>query len=409
MVANLGRITEVLKEMYKEPQNFKLVRAVLSSKTVGDKAVYLRDLLIENSSLKENKVLIQNLTEQNLSLENFSKTLSSKIEGTKDVQLVSFINAIKGNNSIKTVVRSVVKDVVATDAPYNPNDIPHEVTIYEPYPLEEDVYGNLCPTLVVATADADEGIGSRPVYNLNNEIIRYDEVLVNDEFAALNPTQIIGVNGIEPEVVDDNGTPISYSPEPPTIVPNLQRRILKVDIGDVTCTHNYDSFISFTGNGGGSEIRFTRSDGYLKLSDFQVLADNLLTPVPYNISRPDIRNARTISFNSEWDGDWETDNLQQFIAIYEEDNRNTNETFGQISSTLKLGSEGNNSVTIGPIGYKINFKSDDAIIFQGKLNRDVFEAMNVIDQGCGIRGGWAIRNCSSPVQFTMWHKVFIGN
>jgi len=77
LVANLGKITEVMKEMYKNPQNVKLVKEVLASRTKGDRAVYLRDLLIENSSLKDNKVLMQKLDKQNLSLDLFAKNISA--------------------------------------------------------------------------------------------------------------------------------------------------------------------------------------------------------------------------------------------------------------------------------------------------------------------------------------------
>ena len=412
LVANLEKITAILKEVYKDPENVKLVKEVLSSRTVGDKAVYLKDLLIQNSSLKDNKVLMQKLAEKNLSIGKFAQAISAKIEGTKDLQLVSFVNKIKGDGSLKTVVRSAVPKPVAYENP-NPTGPPTEVTIYEPYPpdpTQQDVYGNICPTLVVAAADADEGIGSRPVYNENNEIIHYQDVLVNDDFAALNPTQIIGVNGIEVEVVDESGAPVAYEPGPPVVVPNLPRRILKVDIGDVKCTNQYDKLISFTGNGGGSEIRFVRADAYMKMQDGQVLADNFIPPVPDNISRKDIRKGNWVTFSAEWDGDWEIDNLQQFIAIYEEDNRNQGEIGGKLTTTYSSGSTTSGNWGIGTEGtFKITYKSDDAVIFQGKLNRDVFEAMNVVDQGCGLRGGWALRNCTSPVAFNMWHKVFMGN
>lgn len=415
LVANLSKITDVFKEMYKDQKNVKLVRAVLASRTVGDKAVYLRDLLIENSSLKENKVLMQKLNEQNLSLELFAKNINAKIEGTKDFQLVSYVNKIKGANSVKTVVRSAVKNTYAVGEPEGPRDsFEPEVTLYEPYPPEsaEDIayYGSVAPTLVTATADADEGMGYKPAYDNNNVLLGYEEVLVNDAFAEENPTLIIGVNGIEEEVVNNSGTPIAYEPEPPVVVPNLPRRILKVDIGDVRCTKQYDALISFTGNGGGSEIRFVRADAYMKMQDGQVVADNFFTPVPNDISRKDIRKENWKTFNAEWDGDWETDNLQEFIAVYEEDNRNTSEVGGKLTTSYSSGSTTSGSFSVGTEGnFKITYKSDDQIIFQGKLNRDVFEVMNTTDQGHGKRGGWGIRNGTSPVTFTMWHKIFTGS
>ncbi|WP_346236038.1 hypothetical protein ABDK00_017490 [Niabella insulamsoli] len=408
-MSNIQKVTNVLREVYEEPQTALLMREVLRSRTVGDKAVYLRDLIdADRSSLKENKLLMAALKDKGVSLSTFASNFSQKVSKTNDVQLQAFVNNLKAATSVKTVQRSVNP----TTYSYYENQANgglHELTIYEPYPFEEstdEVYGSLLPTLVAATADADEGIGYRPVYNSNNQLLRYDEVLVNDDYAEQNPTLIIGVNGIEPDIVDNAGIPVSYDPGTPIVVPNLPRRVLKVDIGEVTCTKQYDALISFTGNGGGSEIRFTRADAYLKVQDGQVLADNFLTPGPSSISRKDIRKKRAVTFSAEWDGDWEVDNLQQFMAVYEEDNANTAEIGGKLTTTMKI----SDSVGIGTEGnFKITYKSKDEIIYQGKLNRDVFEALNVTDLGCGRKGGWAIRNCSSPVRFTMWHQVYIGN
>ena len=143
----------------------------------------------------------------------------------------------------------------------------------------------------------------------------------------------------------------------------------------------------------------------MKVQDGHVVAENFNTGGPYNINRV-IKKEHLIEFN----GDWETDNLQQFLFIYEEDNRNQAEQGGKLTTSFSSGQTTAGNFSIGTEGnFKITYKSDDEIIYQGKLNRDVFEALNVTDLGCGLLDGWTIRNCSSPVSFTMWHKVFIGN
>jgi len=414
LIQNLAKVTDILKELYRNKQNVKLVQAVLNSRTSGDKAVYLRDLIdTENSSLKQNKVLLAAISRKNLSLENFASNFNQKVAKNNDPILMSFLNKIKSSTSFKTVERSVNPNTNTYSYASPDGGQGNDITIYEPYPYEEnsnEEYGSISPTLVTATADADEGIGSRPVYNLSHELIRYEEVLVNDDYCEHNPTQIVGINGIEPDIVDEGGTPVVYEPEPPILVPNLPRRILKVDIGDVQCTKQYDALISFTGNGGGSEIRFVRADAFMKTQDGQVVAENFFSPVPHNISRKDIRKERWVTFNAEWDGDWEIENLQQFFAVYEEDNRNTSETGGKLTTSYSSGATTAGNFSVGTEGnFKITYKSDDAIIYQGKLNRDVFEPLNITDVGCGKRGAWQLRNCSSPVKFTLWHKVFTGS
>ena len=123
-----------------------------------------------------------------------------------------------------------------------------------------------------------------------------------------------------------------------------------------------------------------------------------------NISgtRKDIRKENWVNWTREFHSDWREDNHQIFIAIYEEDNRNTTETSATLSTTVKDTSNPNLNLT-GTVGVKVTYKSDDGIIFQDNLHRDVFFVLNRSTNlsTCGMYAGWPVRNCNADVQFTL--------
>jgi hypothetical protein len=170
----------------------------------------------------------------------------------------------------------------------------------------------------------------------------------------------------------------------------------------VKCTKQYDRLISISGNGGGSEVRFTRSDGFLKVADGQVQADSYIVGEG-SISRKNIKDPVFVSYDVEWDGDWEPTNIEQNLAIYEEDNRNTVEISGEISTTLKLGIF---NFTIKPIAYKVTIKSDDPIIKQTNFKHDVFFALNRTNLEALMIDGWPVRDRNAKVSFTLMDRTF---
>ena len=190
----------------------------------------------------------------------------------------------------------------------------------------------------------------------------YIQVLVNDDYAAANPTHRIGVNGIEGE------TTLFEAPPLPTASTGMSR----VYVGEVICKNQYDKLISFTGNGGGSEIKFCRLSGYLKPVNGQVTTFEDI--ISADISRYKIRKQNWLRLFAIWDASWNIENNEQVFAIYEEDNTN-NVTFnGSLSTTLGTGNSGSSggaSVT-GTIGYSITRQSQDDIIRQLKLSRSSY-------------------------------------
>ncbi|MDB5190678.1 MAG: hypothetical protein JWQ96_241 [Segetibacter sp.] len=128
----------------------------------------------------------------------------------------------------------------------------------------------------------------------------------------------------------------------------LQDTVRQVYIGKAILRKNYDALISFTGNGGGSEIVFCRASGYLQMdSDDQVNQNQNFDRVAVKFTRFDVDGVFTFSpwgmvfnnpwwkkVNSEWDNNWKPQNYEQVFAVYEEDNRSEITTSGTISTTL---------------------------------------------------------------------------
>ncbi|WP_143011108.1 hypothetical protein [Siphonobacter aquaeclarae] len=404
LVVNLQKTTEVLKKLYIDTKNLTVVNASVATQVYTDESILLKDLIHpQNSRLNNSKRFKELMSRNNLELSYFTDNFWKVARLMSDSAYLNFLNSLNEPAAVTSPKRSGRTGSESSQVP--------QVSIYCPYSQLEEKPKNMdffyeiteqVASVVTATADADQGTGYRPVRDENGNFIRYDEVLVDDNYCANNPTQIIGVNGIEPYDLPPS-TMSAFVPGTPVDLPGITREVKQVYVGDVKCKRQFDKLISFTGNGGGSEIRFTRADGYLKMNDGQVTADMFLVG-SQTISRRNIRNENWVAYAAEWDGDWEDANKQENIAIYEEDNRNTSEFSGQVSTTLKIDSLG--SVQIGPIGFKINYKSDDYIILQNNLNRDTFFSLNRIDLEGEMKDGWPVRSKNGDVSFTLNDRTF---
>jgi adenylylsulfate kinase-like enzyme len=125
----------------------------------------------------------------------------------------------------------------------------------------------------------------------------------------------------------------------------------------------------------------------------------------YNtITRWHIRNERFYAYSSEWDGDWEAGNLNQNLAIYEEDNRNQVKITGSVATTVK---DASGNQVVATVGFEKTFKSDDELMRQQNLNQVSLFALNRIDLEGESFGDWPVRDRSSQVSFTLQHRAFI--
>lgn len=413
LVVNLQKITEIVKDVYKDKEALQVVNAAIQSKIYSDQSILLKDLIYPNEGLLASSTKFKELKGKlNLQYTKFADLFWQSANKMNDTELSNFLSSLKPKDRLLSIDKNPgvsksgqkVSNVPGAKSTYNEETVStiDDVSIYYPYAEQYinpfDNSGNYAPatSVMTATADADEGYGWQPVDN-GYGVITYNQVIINDDYAELNPTHIIGINGIyemNPSYINEL---LTFPPGPPIVVPNLPRTVKQVYIGDVVCKNQYDALISFTNNGGGSEIRFTRSDGFLKVADGQVQADHFIIQGRPSIGRGDIRKKNWLDWTIMWDADWEVDNLEQNLAIYEEDNRNTLTASASVATKLKVGT----SEITGTIGVSFNFKSDDDLIRQQNHKYVTFFPLNRGYAGEPTRNGWLIYDVSSPVSFTL--------
>ena len=369
LVSNLKKITLILEDLYKEKRNLKLVNAAVYSKAYTDESVLLKDLINPGQSiLPANKKFVELCTKWNVNLQAFSDNFWKTAGDKNDTKLMAFLGKVQANDVPNGLLASQLHNDGYTNNSY-------EVSIYFPYSSEYDIsaigdsYGPLA-SLVAASAEADEALGFQPYYS-GGTLVEYRPVVVNDNYALTHPTHIVGINGIEPyQTQDANLNPPTF-----TTPPSINR----VYVGDAICRSQYDRLISFTGNGGGSEIAYCRVSGYLKLVDHQITEFEDKTSVKFE--RGTIHKKQWLRVFAVWDADWVADNKEQVFAIYEDDNNSEITFTGSLSTTVKVAA----GTTIdGSIDYQIKRSSQDDIIKQLKISRVSYFAGALRNQGWGF-------------------------
>lgn len=343
-----------------------------------DETILLKDLIFPASSeLTKSERFIADARTHSVSLKEFSESFWSIANNTKDQNFIQFLNTLNTSS----------------------DNIEKQYSIYFPY--SENFNLNTSDISIISgIADTDEilgynriGSGSQTQYNL---------VKINDDVAEIKRIHIIGKNGTTLRSNTSVSTLAGFQTGPGIVTPGLPREVKQVFVGDVKCKKQYDALVSFSGNGGGSEIRFVKGDGYLSTVGGQVTA----VPVsgPHKHTRKQIRKENWIDWTAEFDMDWEENNHQLFLVIYEEDNRNQVEFNVSVSTTVIFDSS---TTGTGSIGVKITYKSDDDLIYETKLNRDVFFVLNRSSTYslCEMQDGWPKRNCYSNVEFTLLDRT----
>jgi|1048.fasta_scaffold20096_1 hypothetical protein len=366
LVENLGKITDIFKELYKNEFNIKLVNSAIYSRAYTDESVLLKDLIYPTEGILTHNKKFNVLTSKwGVSLNAFAKSFWIEVKNKNDRSLEYFLDRLVNDNTSLLSASSTEYD-------------PDQVSVYFPYSEEfanpNDGYYSPITSIVTATADADEGWGYLPFYDSNGLLQYYLQVLVNDEYALANPTHIIGLNGIEPEPVPFEAPPL----------PTATTASSKVFVGELVSKIFYDRLISFTGNGGGNDIRVGRINGYLAPVNGQITSFSN-DVISVHVSRFDIlfKNWKTVM--SIWDNNWVSQNLEQVFAVYEEDNINTKTFNGSINTNLSNtgGNSGNSTIT-GNIGFAVTIPSQDEIIRQLKITRNTYFISAFEDQGHGF-------------------------
>lgn len=362
LVENLAKVTDIFKELYKVKTNIEVVNVAILSKAFTDESVLLKDLIYPKVSWLNKIEKFKTLTQRRgLSLAKFADNFWFEVKRKSDPGLNQFLSDLNSSAQSSTNAGNRVETAegqeVSVYFPYSEEFLPPDGGTYQPI-----------TSLVTATADADEGWGSLPYYDVNGVFQYYVQVLVNDDYAFTNPTHIIGVNGIEIQAEPNE------PPPPPPPPPGVSR----LYIGEAICKEQYDRLISFTGNGGGSEIKYCHLSAYLQPVNGQVTSFQDIVSVDF--TRTNIRNKNWKRIYIIWEDDWLPNDLEQVLAIYEEDNTNTRSFNGTLGTTLdSLGIPVQAS-----IGFNISVTSQDDIIRQLKISRNSYFAGAFQDQGHGF-------------------------
>lgn len=382
----------MLEQIYQNRDAFREVQAAIWSGYYADERIMLKDLLApglsavyQSGSFKQfgcSTGIFQRKFDSCLATGHYpmlSKSLPAKgYTPGSDWQPLP-IKRYAASGAADTI-RSGTALTAGTITPVTEIGEADELSIYNPY---SEIFKPVNPqddqewpraTLVAADRDANEAPGREPYSCLSRTC--YKEVQVNDDYCELQLTHIA-----------QSGGQVAVPPPPPA-------PINAILLGNVKCTRQYDHLISFTGNGGGSELRFIRGDGFMKQnSEGQIT--NPENVISVDLKRSDIRKKRWKPVNSIWDSNWEPQNLQQVFGIYEEDTEGSKSFSGSIKTTIK-------AFSIEPFGYNIMVKTRDEIIRQLAWDRASFFQFNKSNIGsCGLTDGFAIYDCGTPVAYTM--------
>jgi hypothetical protein len=345
IVDRIKAVKSILETIYKDPKVREEVSGLISSGFYTDEFVTLKDLLNPGTSKAYQTAKFKKM---NIEAGVFEKRYKEEFDKryTTNTAMKSGFDYFEENG----------------------------ITIYWPYSEEfSPSFQAYNFTIVAADRDADSGPGQifagyggdgKPIYNT---------VTVDDDYAFVNPTQIVGIAEKIPEETGGDSLP----PPPPTVT------IDRVFNGYSRLAQNYDRLISFTGNGGGSEMKICRISGYLQVVNQQVTSFSG-DVISKEYTRRDVKKKKFVNIYSVWDADWVVGNNEQSYAVYEEDNQGTKTFTGALSTTLKLDSTATAPTVTGSIGYSISVITQDDVITQRKIGRTAYFLTAKQDQGGGF-------------------------
>lgn len=424
-------VANILKYVYQDAKAYYEVNAAIYSEYYDDESVMLRDLLHpETSPLYKTEGFTKFKSPEGVFRKRFFEAL---LNGDYPV-----LKEAMGLNKLnKDLTKSVARMEALTAA--SPADTSIEVysnssgtNIYFPYSenhgsnftasyfdnVNTDPFGEFA-TIVAADREANSAPGQKPyrykTYDEYGDIvweIRYMDVTVDDAFAEINITHIVGAGA---DVMCHNGcTPPAPQPGP------MANRVF---LGYIRLNGDQlDKLVSFNkANGGGAEIKLGRISGYLKPVNGQITGfdGDVITP-DKKFKRKDISKGRWRKLYGVWEPDWKTDNLEQVLAAWEDDNKGEQTFTGSITTTMK-DSAGNG--VVGTATYTVKVESEDNLLRQLKMDRYSYFRAAKDDQGCGFtmtddRGShvdpdflpaghtWPVYECNAAFGWTWPYHVY---
>lgn len=321
-------VTRVLRKIYRDPQVVEEVNAAIATGYYEDEIVLLKDLLNPTTSL-----LYKLQSFKDRSLERGFKLGYFKTRFEEELGILKSPN-------VRTSDLYFEDNGVSIYFPYSQN------TQYSTYPI----------TVVAGTVESDQANAQHPLCDdLNSTTYAYcsQTVTVNDNYAAQNPTHIIGNGGA---VIQNSTSSTSCNG-----AFNLHYGYIKFWTG-----HQYDKLISFTGNGGGSEMNFfvarTNHRNVTTTSE-----TNMGLDLTVYVTRKRIRDQNWVPiWTSVFFGTgslWPSHNTNLAFCVFEEDSGNVPTRYftGTLTSMDANGSFSNI--------YSIGAKSNDRIISNNVRDR----------------------------------------
>ncbi|MGB5982441.1 MAG: hypothetical protein WBG46_09865 [Nonlabens sp.] len=291
------------------------------------------------------------------------------------------------------------------------------------------------PILVPAVIDADKGTGYEYINNSWVNILVDDDISANTYSLIIAPMMddctgytmsihpvIAAANSINIDCHDifaggsgggspGGGTSSNLYTGSCTQVKPVGNYVRQVFVGRTKLKKQYDRKISFTGNGGGSEIRYCRVDSKESIQS-DSLGNYSVTQWDVRVSqywsrkqirRENVRNAAIL-----WDPNWECQGEhEQLFVIYEEDTEGDLTIDQDLSFDLADNSYGADiDITIQ------NRSKDDAIILRTREQVEFFTVNLLNDMGGGCFNGrnsfadrcWPIYDSGSNMPYTMYHR-----
>lgn len=320
--ARIQAITPILKEVCKNKEAVKEIAALIKGGYYTDERILVRDLMNPDKSAAYKTKALDGLS--------FPRGAFKRA-----FQQMAPAAARRNNTGARTL----------DDYTFQNND----VAIYFPYSEVHQLPDYI--TLAPAEYESNQGEGF-----YITDLTEY-QVSVNDDYAYQNPTYIITTGA---EIMCTN--PYWCNPPlDPNVPPGLNLR--RVQIGWIRTNQNLDRlFGTNKDNSGGNEVMVCRTDAYLKHD-----ADGQITQFAsqrrQDFTRLEGRNSTWLKWHIDWDDNWEPNNDEQVISVYEADSKGTIEWTGELSTTIKKKINGADVEVKGSIGFKHTERSEDAISF----------------------------------------------
>jgi hypothetical protein len=367
-------VAQVLEEVYADNSACNEVNAAIFSGFYADERVALRDLLFPgNSELYR----FDGFTKYKVDTGIFRRKFCEIVERGKYPLLSAELKPAKISKPLTGKASALVIDddppsilsgasLVCIYFPYSENF--GNAQVFDSLPTNSKLATVLKPTLVYTDRDADAAPGRKPYFCTSEpNKLCYIDVTVNDKYAEIIPTHIVTAGGI---IKNETAIEVLKS-----------EQVTRIYHGASRLTRQMDKLISLTGNGGGSEIKVCRINGFLKRTDEQItdFAGDVAT---LHYTRADIRKKRWKRVFSVWDPNWNYQDIEQIYAVYEDDTQGSKTISGTLTTSVNL--PGKLGKVDGEIGFKIGVTSQDEIITQRKVDRKSYLRDGTNDQGWGF-------------------------